>query len=84
MNNNDKDKIIEKILHSKSSFSKSDLENAAKGDMSGVFSKLNKEDSERIREALSSPEKAKQLLSSDAASRLLENLLGKNKNGRSQ
>lgn len=84
MNNSDKDKIIGKILKSGGTFSKNDLEKAAGGDMSGVFSKLNKEDSERIKQALSSPEKAKQLLSSDAATKLIQSLLGKDKNGRSQ
>ena len=79
---NNQDKIIEKIVSSKNTnFSAADLKKAADGDLDGIMSKMKKEDSDKLKAVLSDPEKTKQLLSSDAATKLLEALLGKGKNG---
>lgn len=82
MNSSDRDKIIEKILSSdRSKLSRNDLDKAASGDLNGVLSKLNREDAEKIKKVLSDPSKTREILSSDAASKLIRNLLGKDKNG---
>lgn len=79
---NNQDKIIEKIINSKNTnFSSSDLKKAADGDLSSIMSKMKKEDSDKLKAVLADPEKTKQLLSSDAATKLLSALLGKDKNG---
>ena len=79
---NNRDKIIQKIVNSSNTnFSAADLEKAASGDVSDIMSKMKKEDSEKLKAVLADPEKTKQLLSSDAATKLLNALLGKDKNG---
>lgn len=79
---NNQDKIIQKIVNSgNTNLSADDLKKAADGDMSSLMSKMKKEDSDKLKAVLSDPEKTKQLLSSDAATKLLEALLGKGKNG---
>ena len=79
---NNQDKIIEKIVNSSNTnLSAADLKKAADGDMSSIMSKMKKEDSDRLKALLADPEKTKQLLSSDAATKLLSALLGKDKNG---
>lgn len=79
---NNQDKIIQKIVNSSGSkFSTADLKKAADGDMSSIMSKMKKEDSDKLKALLADPEKTKQLLSSDAATKLLSVLLGKDKNG---
>ena len=79
---NNQDKIIQKIVNSgNTNFSADDLKKAADGDMSSLMSKMKKEDSDKLKAVLSDPEKTKQLLSSDAATKLLEALLGNGKNG---
>ncbi len=79
---NNQDKIIQKIINSSSTnFSAADLKKAASGDMNGIMSKMKKEDSEKLKALLADPEKTKQLLSSDAATKLLNALLGKDNNG---
>lgn len=79
---NNQDKIIQKIMNSSSTnFSATDLKKAASGDVNSIMSKMKKEDSEKLKALLADPEKTKQLLSSDAATKLLNALLGKDNNG---
>ena len=79
---NNQDKIIQKIINSSNTnFSATDLKKAASGDVNSIMSKMKKEDSEKLKALLADPEKTKQLLSSDAATKLLNALLGKDNNG---
>ncbi len=77
-----KDKIIQKIVNSNNvNFTADDLKKAADGDISNVMSKMKKEDSEKLRALLNDPQKTKELLSSDAATKLMNALFGKDING---
>lgn len=79
---NDKDRLIEQIIkHNNTNLSADDLKKAADGDLEGVMSKMKKEDSEKLKAVLSDPKKTKELLSSDAAIKLMSALFGKGKNG---
>ena len=79
---NEKDRLIEQIVnHNDTNLSADDLKKAANGDLEGVMSKLKKEDSEKLKAVLSDPQKTKELLSSDAAMKLMSALFGKGKNG---
>ena len=76
----DKQKLINSIIASSGGkFDKSAVESAANGDMGGIMSGLNEADKRKLNEALSDKEKARQILSSDAAKALLNNLFGKQK-----
>ena len=78
MNNIDKQKLINTILASSGGkLDKNSVEKAASGDASGILSSLNEQDRKKLSEALSDKEKAKQVLSSDAAKQLLKSLSGK-------
>ncbi len=78
MNNIDKQKLINTILASSGGkLDKNSIEKAASGDASSILSSLNEQDRKKLSEALSDKEKAKQLLSSDAAKELLKSLFGK-------
>lgn len=77
-NNIDKQKLINSIISSSGGkLNKKSVENATQGDMSGLMSSLSDEDKKKLNEALNDKEKAKQLLSSDAAKQLLNSLFGK-------
>lgn len=79
---NEKEKLIQQIAGlNNSNLSSDDLKKAADGDLEGVMSKLKKEDSEKLKAVLSDPKKTKELLSSDAAMKLMSALFGKGKNG---
>lgn len=79
MNNNfDREKLINTIISSSGGkLSESDLKNAAAGKTDSLMANLNQEDRKKLSEALSDPNKAKQLLSSKAAKQLLSELFGK-------
>ena len=80
MNNIDKGKLISAILASSGGkIDKDSLESATKGDMSALFSSLSQEDRSKLQDALSDESKAKQLLSSSAAQKLLSQLFGDGK-----
>ena len=75
-----KEKLINSIISSSGGkLDKQSLENAARGDMGGVMSGLGEDDKRKLIEALSDKEKTRQILSSDAARQLLNNLFGKQK-----
>lgn len=75
-----KEKLINSIISSSGGkLDKQSLENAARGDMGGVMSGLGEDDKRKLMEALSDKEKTRQILSSDAARQLLNNLFGKQK-----
>lgn len=77
-NNIDKQKLINSIIASSGGkLDKKTLQSAAKGEISGLMASLNEEDKKKLNDALSDKEKARQLLSSDAARQLLQNLFGK-------
>ena len=77
-NNIDKQKLINSIIASSGGkLNKNSLENAASGDISGLMSSLSEEDKRKLNDALSDKEKARQLLSSDAAKQILQSLFGK-------
>lgn len=77
-NNFDKEKLIDKIIASSGGkIDKKSAENASNGDISGLMSALSEEDKKKLSDALSDKNKARQLLSSDAAKQLLQNLFGK-------
>ena len=79
---NDKDRLIEQIIkHNNTNLSADDLKKAADGDLEGVMSKMKKEDSEKLKALLNDPKKTKELLSSDAAMKIMSALFGKGKNG---
>lgn len=76
-NNIDKERFINTIIASSGGkLGKSALENAAKGDMSELFSSLGEEDRQKLSAALSDKNKAKEMLSSSAAKELLAKLFG--------
>lgn len=78
----DQDILIKQIMnHNNTNFSADDLKKAADGDLNAVMSKMKKEDSEKLKALLSDPQKTKELLSSDAATKLMNALFGKSKNG---
>ena len=78
MNNIDKQKLINTILASSGGkLDKKSVEQAAGGDASGILSSLNEADRKKLSEALSDKEKAKQILSSNAAKELLAQIFGK-------
>lgn len=78
MNNIDKQKLINTILASSGGkLDKKSVEQAASGDASSILSSLNAQDRKKLTDALSDKEKARQLLSSDAAKELLSRLFGK-------
>ncbi|MCQ2454617.1 MAG: hypothetical protein MJ090_00500 [Clostridia bacterium] len=60
--------------------SREDILKAQKGDTSSLFSSLSAEDRKKVNEALSNKDKLRQVLSGDAAQKLLK-LLGGNNNG---
>ena len=75
-----KEKLINSIISSSGGkLDKQSLENAARGDMGGVMSGLGEDDKRKLMEALSDKEKTRQILSSDAARQLLNNLFGNQK-----
>ncbi len=78
MNNHNvnKQKLINSIINaSNGKVSNNSIEKAAKGDLSDLISSLDKESQEKLRLALSNKQAAQQILSSDAAKQLLENLM---------
>jgi len=79
MNNNiDKEKLINTIISSSGGrLNKKALENAASGNMSTLMDGLSEEDKQKLNDALSDKNKARQLLSSKAAQQLLGELFGK-------
>lgn len=78
----DQDRLIEQIMnHNNTNISADDLKKAASGDLQSVMSKMKKEDSEKLKALLADPQKTKELLSSDAATKLMNALFGKGKNG---
>lgn len=69
--------LYDAILSSNKNINKDDLLKAQKGDVSGVLSSLNSADAKKLKEALNDKQKAKQILSSDAAQKILKALNGK-------
>ncbi len=59
---------------------KDTIDAARRGDTKAVISSLNEADRKKIEEVLADKEKLKQILSSDAAQKLMK-ILGGNKNG---
>ena len=75
-----KEKLINTIITSSGGkMDKQSLEKAANGDIGGVMSGLGEDDKRKLMEALSDKEKTRQILSSDVARQLLNNLFGKQK-----
>lgn len=62
----------------KGAISGEDIKRAQSGDMSGLIENLPEKDAKKVREILSSKEKRKEFLSSDAAQEILKLLGGKN------
>lgn len=80
MQHPDKDKLYDAIIASSGGkIDRNTVENAKKGDLSGVLSSLPEEDAKKLKEALSDKEKTRQLLSSDAAKAIMNILLGGSK-----
>ena len=80
MSNPDNNKLYDAIIASSGGkIDRKAVENAKKGDISGVLSSLPEEDARKLKEALSDKEKTRQLLSSDAAKALINMFLGGNK-----
>ena len=74
----DKKTLIDKIVSSSGGrLDKKTVDTAARGDVSALMSALSEEDKAKLNEALSDKEKARQLLSSDAAKQLLSQLFNK-------
>ena len=61
-------------------FDKKTIDAARRGDTNAVLQNLNDADRQKIQEALADKDKLKQILSSDAAQKLMK-ILGGNKNG---
>lgn len=77
-NNIDKEKLINKIVSSSGGkIDKKSAENAMGGDINSLMSSLSEDDKKKLTDALSDKNKARQILSSDAAKQLLQNLFGK-------
>ena len=80
MSNPDNNKLYDAIIASSGGkIDRNTVENAKKGDLSGVLSSLPEEDAKKLKEALSDKEKTRQLLSSDAAKAIFNMLLGGSK-----
>ena len=80
MSNPDNNKLYDAIIASSGGkIDRNTVENAKKGDLSGVLSSLPEEDAKKLKEALSDKEKTRQLLSSDAAKAIMNMLLGGSK-----
>ena len=76
------EKLLNAILNSGGAkINKNDVEKAKKGDISGLSASLDKENRQKLNEALKSKEKAKELLNSKEAREIIKNLSGGNKNG---
>jgi len=74
--------LLDSVLkNSEGNITTSDILKAKDGNFTHIFSKLSKEDSEKITDALNDKEKAKQILSSDAARKILKMLSGDKENG---
>ncbi|MCQ2451487.1 MAG: hypothetical protein MJ080_05895 [Clostridia bacterium] len=65
------------IKNTNGKIKKSDIENAKKGDINALLGTLSNEDAQKVKSILSSKEKTKEFLSSDAAQKLLKMLGGK-------
>ena len=59
---------------------KNTIDAARRGDTNAVLSGLNEADRQKVKEVLADKDKLKQILSSDAAQKLMK-ILGGNKNG---
>ena len=59
---------------------KNTIDAARRGDTNAVLSGLNEADRQKVKEVLADKDKLKQILSSDAAQKLIK-ILGGNKNG---
>ncbi len=80
--NFDKNKLINEIVSSsRGNIDKQSLYSAAKGDLSALMNSLDAESKAKLLGALENREKAQEILSSSAARKLLNSLLGGNKNG---
>lgn len=74
--NVNKQKLINSIINaSNGKISNNSVEKAANGDLSDLISSLDKDSQEKLRQALSNKQAAQQILSSDAAKQLLQNLM---------
>lgn len=81
--NNDKNKLFDAAIKaSGGSIDKSALTSAVNGDMSALMSSLDGETRKKLNAALSDSNKAKQILNSKAAQKILDELLnGGKENG---
>ena len=74
--NVNKQKLINSIINaSNGKISNNSVQKAASGDLSELISSLDKDSQEKLRQALSNKQAAQQILSSDAAKQLLQNLM---------
>lgn len=81
MNNDTKKaKLTDAIISaSGGKIGKEDINAAASGDIGGIMKNLSEQDKKKLLGALSDENAAKQMLSSDAAKKLLDSLFGGNK-----
>lgn len=81
-NNIDKQKLINAIVNSSGSkINKNAIENAKKGDISGLTSGLDEENKKMLSKALNNKDKAREILASKEAKEIIKKLLGGKGNG---
>jgi len=74
--------LFESIIKDKNAnIKKEDLSRAKNGDISSLLNLLSKDDAKKVTDALNDKEKAKQILSSDAAKQILKIFEKGNGNG---
>lgn len=78
--NDNKNFFENAIKGSNGKIKREDIEKAKQGDAASLLNSLSPEDRKKVNDALNDKEKLKQVLSSDAAKKLL-NLLGGKNNG---
>ena len=79
--NINKQKLYNAILSSSSEkINSKNIDDAVKGDFSGIMSQMSENDRKKLNAALTDKNKAKEILSSDAAKEVLKNLLNGGKN----
>lgn len=84
MNNRpiDREKLTDAVLSSAGGrLTRAEINQAKSGDLSGLMAALTPEDREKLQKALSDKSALAQILSGDAARKILEQLSGGKKNG---